>query len=127
MEFIGRILVYRYAENDWNPEVTELHQESFEAPSIQAAKVALAKVANTMQLFSWIQSWDNEERTYTGKDLRWKPWDTPVQYKRPSTGNQTFYSAKSSERESGEHIYPKGYDKYGKSVGYRADVILYWE
>ena len=78
-KFYGKIIVYRY-EDAWNPEITETYSESFEATSIQSAKAKLTKIANEQELFSWVQSWDNEKRTYTGKDLRWKPWSPPVSY-----------------------------------------------
>ena len=76
-KYYGKITVYRY-EDAWNPEQTETYSESFEATSIQSAKAKLTKIANAQELFSWVQSWDNETRTYTGKDLRWKPWSPPV-------------------------------------------------
>ena len=68
-KFYGKIIVYRY-EDAWNPEITETYSEYFQANSIQSAKAKLTKIANAQELFSWVQSWDNEKRTYTGKDLR---------------------------------------------------------
>lgn len=127
MEFIGRITVTRYAEDNYNPEITEVYNEKFESGSIQSAKAALTKIANETELFSWIQSWDNQKRTYTGKDLRWKPWSSPpTTYKQKTNGVEVAYSTKMSERESGETVYPKHYDKYGKSVQYRVDISLHW-
>ena len=108
-------------EDNWNPEITEIYADYFEAPSIQSAKAKLTKIANeTELLFSWVQSWDNETREYTGKDLRWKPWTSPpiVTYKQDN-GVEVAYSTRMSEqRISGETVYPEGY-KYGKSVEYR--------
>ena len=59
MKFHGKITVYRYEDN-WNPDITEIYAEHFESPSIQAAKAKLTKIANETELFSWVQSWDNE-------------------------------------------------------------------
>ena len=80
MKFYGKITTCSHYEDAWNPETTELYAEHFEANSIQSAKAKLSSIANTQELFSWIQSWDNEKRTFTGKDLRWKPWSPPVAY-----------------------------------------------
>ena len=125
MKFYGKITVARY-EDRWNPEITEIYAERFEAKSIQPAKAMLTKIANETELFSWVQSWDNEKRTYTGKDLRWKPWSAAFTYKQDN-GVEVAYSTKMSERESGETVYPDepGY-KYGKSVEYRVDIALHW-
>ena len=124
MKFYGKISVYRYEDN-WNPEITEIYAEYFEAKSIQSAKAKLTKIANETELFSWVQSWDNETREYTGKDLRWKPWtSSPIQYKQDN-GVEVAYSTRMSERVSGETVYPEGY-KYGKSVEYRGDIAVHW-
>ena len=40
-------------------------------------------------------------RTYTGKDLRWKPWSPPVSYEQKD-GTPIGYSSRYSEREFGE-------------------------
>ena len=122
-KYYGKITVYRY-EDAWNPEQTETYSESFEATSIQSAKAKLTKIANAQELFSWVQSWDNEKRTYTGKDLRWKPWSPPVSYEQKD-GTPIGYSSRMSDRESGETVSVPGY-KYGKSVEYRVDLIVYW-
>ena len=123
MKFHGTLKVYRY-ENNWDPEITEVYADYFEAKSIQSAKAHLTKLANETELFSWIQSWDNEKRIYTGKDLRWRPWAATVTYKQDN-GVQVAYSARMSDRESGETIYPEGYT-YGKSVEYRVDLTVHW-
>ena len=122
-KYYGKIIVYRY-EDAWNPEQTETYSESFEATSIQSAKAKLTKIANAQELFCWIQSWDNEKRTYTGKDLRWKPWSPPVSYEQKD-GTPISYSSRYSEREFGETVYPTTH-KYGKSVEYRVDLTVYW-
>ena len=122
-KYYGKITVYRY-EDAWNPEQTETYSESFEATSIQSAKAKLTKIANAQELFSWVQSWDNETRTYTGKDLRWKPWSPPVSYAQKD-GTPIGYSSRMSDRESGETVSVPGY-KYGKSIEYRVDLIVYW-
>ena len=125
MKFYGKITVYRYAESEWDAEVTEVFSEKFEAKSIQSAKARLTKISSETELFSWIQSWDNETRRYTGKDLRWKAWSDVATYKQ-NNGVEVAHSTRSSERESGEQIYPEKYGKYGKSVGYRVDLSVYW-
>ena len=122
-KYYGKITVYRY-EDAWNPEQTETYSESFEATSIQSAKAKLTKIANAQELFSWVQSWDNETRTYTGKDLRWKPWSPPVSYEQKD-GTPIGYSSRMSDRESGETVSVPGY-KYGKSVEYHVDLTVYW-
>ena len=124
MKFYGKITVCRYEDN-WNPEITEIFAEHFEAKSIQSAKAKLTKIANETELFSWIQSWDNEKRTYTGKDLRWKPWSSPPATYKQDNGVEVAFSTRMSDRESGETIYPEGYT-YGKSVEYRVDIAVHW-
>lgn len=124
MEFYGKISVYRYEDN-WNPETTKIYAEHFEAKSIQSAKAKLTKIANGQTLFSWVQSWDNETREYTGKDLRWRPWSAAVTYKQDN-GVEVAYSSRLSERVSGEQIYPKDYGEYGKSVEYRVNIDVHW-
>ena len=126
MKFHGKITVARYAEDNWNPEITEIFADYFESKSIQSAKAHLTKLANETDLFSWVQSWDNETRQYTGKDVRWRPWSSPPVTYKQKNGVEVAYSTKMSERESGETVYPKDYGKYGKSVEYRVDIVLQW-
>ena len=95
----------------------------FEATSIHPTKAKLTKIANAQELFSWM--WDNEKRTYTGKDLRWKPWSPPVFLTEQEDGTPIGYSSRYSEREFGETVYPATH-KYGKSVEYRVDLTVYW-
>ena len=125
MKYHGKIQVRRFAENNWNPEITKIYDECFQAKSIQSAKAKLTKIANETDLFSWVQSWDNETRAYTGKDLRWRSWTTPDPYKQED-GVEVAWATRVSERESGEQIYPEDYDTYGKNVGYVVDLILRW-
>ena len=124
MKYYGKITVYRYEDN-WNPEITEIYAEHFESPSIQAAKATLTKIANGQTLFSWVQSWDNETREYTGKDLRWKPWSSPPATYKQDNGVEVAFSTRMTERVSGETVYPDGYT-YGKSVEYRVDIAVHW-
>ncbi|RKU10867.1 hypothetical protein C6503_19475 [Candidatus Poribacteria bacterium] len=124
MKFYGTLKVFRYEDN-WNPEITEIFAEHFEARSIQSAKAKLTKIANETELFSWIQSWDNEKRTYTGKDLRWRPWSSPPATYKQDNGVEVAYSSRMSDRVSGETVYPEGYT-YGKSVEYRVDIAVHW-
>ena len=126
MNFIGKITVNRYAENDWNPETTELFNKKFDAKSIQSAKAHLTRIANATKLFSWVQSWDNVTRDYTGKDLRWKPWKSPFETYTQDNDVEVAYSTRTSEKVSGETIYPKNWDRYGKSVQYQVNIALYW-
>ena len=125
MQFHGKISVYRYEKNDWEPEITDIFNEKFKAASIQSAKSKLTKIANETELFSWIQSWDNETREYTGKDLRWKPWSSPPATYKQDNGVEVAFSTRMTERVSGETVYPDGY-KYGKSVEYRVDIAVHW-
>ncbi|MDE0681680.1 MAG: hypothetical protein OXI63_02075 [Candidatus Poribacteria bacterium] len=124
--FHGKIEVFRHAEDDWHPEKRDIYAEYFEAKTIQSAKSKLTKIANETELFSWVQSWDNATRTYTGKDLRWKPWGSVCGYKQKD-GTEVAYSTRKAERVSGEQIYPEGYGKYGKSVGYSVQITVYWK
>ena len=75
-KFYGKIIVYRY-EDAWNPEITEIYAEYFQANSIQSAKAKLTKIANEQELFSWVQSWDNEKRTYQEKTSGGNPGVRP--------------------------------------------------
>ena len=124
MKFYGKIRVYRYEDN-WNPEIAEIYAEYFEATSIPSAKAKLTKIANETELFSWVQSWDNETREYIGKDLRWKPWTSPPIQDKQDNGVEVAYSTRMSEQVSGETVYPEGY-KSGKSVEYRVDIAVHW-
>ena len=126
MKFHGKITVARYAEDNWNPEITEIYADHFEASSIQSAKAHLTKIANGQTLFSWIQPWDNETREYTGKDLRWRPWSSPPATYKQDNGVEVAFSTRMSDRESGETVYPEGWGQYGKSVQYRVDIALHW-
>ena len=123
MRFHGKITVNRY-EDKWKPETTVIYDGYFEAESPQAAKAMLTRKANTSELFSWIQSWDNEKRSYTGKDLRWKPWSAMSSYTQDN-GKEIAFSTRMSDREFGETTYNTDY-KYGKSVEYRVDITVQW-
>ena len=125
MKFYGKITTCSHYEDAWNPETTELYAEHFEANSIQSAKAKLSSIANTQELFSWIQSWDNEKRTFTGKDLRWRPWSPPVAYDQEDGTPIGNYSSRMSDKDSGETVSAPGYE-YGKDVEYRVDLTVYW-
>ena len=128
MKFHGKITVARYAEDNWNPEITEIFAGYFEAKSIQSAKAHLTKMTNETELFAWVQSWDNYKRTYTGKDLRWRPWSAPVTYKQDN-GVQVAYVTRMSDREFGETLHTGSIaaQRFGKSVEYRVDLALHWK
>ena len=98
MKFYGKITAYRYAEDNWNPETIQIYAERFKAKSIQSAKAHLTKIANGQVLFSWVQSWDNETREYTGKDLRWIPWSSVMTYTQDN-GVEVGYSSRSSRKD----------------------------
>ncbi len=119
----GKITVHRY-ENRWEPETTDIYDDYFEAQSIQAAKAMLTRKANASELFSYLQSWDNEKRSYTGKELRWKPWSSINTYTQDN-GKEVAFSTRMSDREFGETTYNTDY-KYGKSVEYRVDITVRW-
>ena len=126
MKFYGTLKVYRYEDN-WNPEITEIFAEHFEAKSIQSAKAKLTKISNETELFSWIQSWDNEKRTYTGKDLRWQSW-CEIHTAMTVSDQEVARTSRMSLRESAGIVKdPDDPDyKYGRSVGYRVDITLRW-
>ena len=123
MRLHGKITVNRY-EDKWNPETTDIYDGYFEAQSIQAAKAMLTRKANTSELFSYLQSWDNGKRSYTGKELRWKPWSSINTYTQDN-GKEVAFSTRMSDREFGETTYNTDY-KYGKSVEYRVDITVRW-
>ncbi len=127
MKFHGKITVLRFAEDNFIPESTVIHAESFHAKSIQSAKAALTKLSNETELFSWVQSWDNETRIYTGTDLRWRNWANPPAHYKQDNGVEVAFSRRLSERESGETIYPAEWGKYGKSVQYQIELSLFWK
>lgn len=73
MRFHGQITAAKWIDR-FKPERTTVFEGYFNAPNIQAAKAHLTRLANKTELFSYVQSWDNEKRVYTGKDLRWRPY-----------------------------------------------------
>ena len=123
MKFHGTIEVRRY-EDRYNPEKTEVWADYFEAETVQSAKSFLTRKANTSELFSYIQSWDDKKCVYTGKDIRWKPWSPEGKYTQDD-GVEVAFSSRHSDREFGEYISVPGY-KHGKSVEYRVDITLRW-
>lgn len=129
MKFHGKITVARYAEDNWNPEITEIYADHFEAPSVQAAKAKLTKMVNETELFAWVQSWDNEKRTYTGKDLRWRPWSSPPATYKQDNGIEVAFSTRMSEREFGETLHTGSIaaQRFGKSIEYRVDIAVHWK
>ena len=127
MKFYYQIQVNRYTTR-FKSEQTEIDSGYFESPSIQAAKSKLSRMANTMELFSWVQSWDNENRVYTGKELRWRKWSDHAfsAFATDKNGKPARFTQRVSERESGETIYDDESSKYGRSVNYTVTLSLYW-
>ena len=124
MKFYYQIRSNRYTKQ-WESEQTEIDQGSFESPSIQSAKAKLTRIANTTELFSYEQSWDNELKIYTGKQLRWQNWAEAI----PGTDKNKkplFWTLRTSERQSGEKIYDEESPKYGRRIGYTVSLMLYW-
>ena len=125
MRFHGKITINRFI-NRWAPDTTtDIYDDYFEAKSIQSAKAYLTKLANTTELFSWIQSWDNEKRTYTGKDVRWLSWSA-IRTGMTDKGQEVARTDRMSERESGESVNTEPYNRYGQSAQYRVDLMLRW-
>lgn len=125
MKFYYRIVVNRYTST-YTSEQSEVKFGDFDSPSIQAAKAKLTRMANTTELFSWVQSWDNETRKYTGKDLRWRKWIKPSEME-DHNGDPIMFTQKTSEQERGEQIYDDdALSKYGRTVHYTVSLILYW-
>ena len=125
MRFHGTITLHRYTER-FKSEPTDIFADYFEADSIQSAKSKLTRIANTTELFSWIQSWDNEKRTYTGKDVRWRAWDRPHEYTQDD-GKVICCSYKSSERVTGEALPNEtGDPRYTQHAGYTVNIALRW-
>ena len=128
MKFYYQIQVNRYTSR-FKSEQTEIKNGYFKSSSIQAAKSKLSRMTNTMELFSWVQSWDNEKRSYTGKELRWRKWNKHAFSAFATvrkTGKPVLFTQRVSERESGETIYDNEFSKYGRSVNYTATLSLYW-
>lgn len=123
MKFHGSINVFRHAEDE--PEKIEIYADYFQAESIQSAKAKLTRMANGQVLFSYVQSWDNETREYTGKDLRWKPWLVPPLSYEQDDGTPVGYSYRRSEREGGEFLSNSG-SRYSRSVGYVVELRMHW-
>lgn len=120
-----RIVVNRYT-SAYTSEQSEVKFGDFESPSIQGAKSKITRIANSIELFSWVQSWDNETRKYTGKDLRWRNWIKPTEME-DHNGDPIMFTQKTSEQESGEQIYDDDtLSKYGRTVHYTVSLILYW-
>ena len=124
MKFYGKIIVSRLASSDKIPEEKEIYAEYSNHDSIMAAKSAMTRCANSTELFSWIQSWDDEKRVYTGKELRWKNWEDPESYTQ-NDGKRIRYSVKRCHPEFGETVESK-YTKYGISAKYIVRLYLYW-
>jgi len=125
MRFHGKISVNRFIHK-WTPDTTtDIYDDYFEAKSIQSAKAHLTKLANTTELFSWVQSWDNEKRTYTGKDVRWKSWGEVHTYTQDN-GKEIARTDRMSEREFGESVNTEPDNRYGTSAEYRVDLMLRW-
>ena len=125
MRFHGKITVNRFV-NRWTPDTTtDIYDDYFEAKSIQSAKAHLTKLANTTELFSWIQSWDNEKRTYTGKDVRWLSWSA-IRTGKTDKRQEVARTDRMSEREFGESVNTESYNRYGTSAEYRVDLMLRW-
>ena len=126
MKFHGTITAHRYTESRFTSEPTEIFAEYFEAKSIQSAKAYLTKIANETELFAWVQSWDNEKRTYTGKDLRYKPWEALTDYTQDD-GKRIAWSVKRSERVSGEALPNEtGDPRYTRYANYTVNLTLRW-
>lgn len=124
MKFYYWIQLNRFTKQ-WESEQTDIDQGSFESSSIQSAKAKLTRLANTTEMFSYEQSWDNELKIYTGKELRWRKWTEAT----PGTDKNDkplFWTQRMSERESGERIYDEDSPKYGRSVDYTVSLMLYW-
>ena len=126
MKFHGKITVARYAEDNWTPDITEIYADQFQEKRIQSAKAHLTEIANETELFSWIQSGDNDKHIYTGKDLHWRDWCAEILYKQNAYSREFAYSSKKSERASGETVYPKDAGTFGKSVEYQGTIRLQW-
>ena len=126
MRFHGKITVNRFISRWDRDTTTDIYDDYFEAKSIQSAKAYLTKLANTTELFSWIQSWDNKKRTYTGKDVRWEPTWSGIRIGMTEKGQEIACTDRLSERESGESVNTESYNRYGTSAQYRVDLTLRW-
>lgn len=124
MKFYYKIEVNRYTKA-YESEQSVLKNDYFESPSIQSAKSKVTRIANTTELFSWVQSWDKETRSYSGKDLRWRNWTEPRKAK-DQDGKPLLISIKTSEQESGEQIYEDSLSIYGRTIRYSVSLVLYW-
>ena len=123
MKFYAKIVTARYEER-FKPKRTTIYAEYFKAPSLQAAKAKLTRIANQTELFSWVQSWDNEKRIYTGKELRWAAWKDLPPYTQDN-GVEIAWSERASNRVSGERIYADKNDKWGRGIDYTVTLSIY--
>lgn len=98
MIFSARITVSTYKGSAFL-ESTEVFNATFDAPDVQTAETHLSHVADTRILFSGTPEWEDTERHYTGKDVRWTPWSEVVSYT-DEEGTRIHYRQKVSQREN---------------------------
>ena len=123
MRFHGQITAARWIDR-FKPERTTVFEGYFDAPSIQAAKAHLTRLANKTELFLWVQSWDNEKRVYTGKDLRWRPWSDRMDYT-DEKGHNIGWVSRNSEMNYDEMVSVDG-EKYARHVENNVALNLRW-
>ena len=114
MQFYGKITVYRYAEDNWNPEITEIFAEHFEAKSIQAAKANAHKNRKRNRVI-FVDTVLGQRETHLHRE-RSAMEDLGAVHPPPisrTTASRSPISTRMSDRESGETVYPEGYT-YGK-------------
>ena len=124
--FHWKINVFRYTSL-FEHEKTEIDKGNFTAETIQACKAKLTRLANSLELFSYpVSSYEDDLRTFTGKDIRWKNWGAPLCY---SDANDAViaYATRYAERVYGEVVRENEDDKYGRTIEYQAVLSLHWK
>lgn len=115
------IVVMTRTEMCQGSERKELKRIKFEAPSISAAKGRATKEANRTVFLEEVQSWDNEKKQTTGKDIRWRSWSVPPSMYTQDDGKKIGYSGKSGQ------FFGLYTTQHGTSPTYYAGVTVYWE
>ena len=116
-KFFYQIDAYHYeSRTRHNGKQINQKRGHFQTKSLQAAKSRVSRTVNTTELFSYIQSWDNEKQIITGKDIRWRKWTEQIETT-SIENNPIKMVVKSSER-----MWTTTDNDY-----YQVVATLYWE
>lgn len=125
MKFLGKITVLHFKANTFLKEKTKtVFNEYFEAPSLQAAKAKLTKIANTTEIATSTSVLTDTKQKITGKDFRWRSW-TPLNPYHDDTGKPVNWCKKHSEQQTLETEYEPG-NPFGIRTSGAVVLYLYW-